>query len=88
MKLKYKFSINQLGDHFVAVPLGDSIVGFNGILKLNESAAFIVERLNSDITYDQLVENVVERFTCEISDAKENVDSIISSLKEASLLTE
>lgn len=88
MKLKYEFSINQMGDNYVAVPLGDSIVEFNGILKLNKEAAYIIEALNSDITYDKLVETVAEHFACEAAEAKENVDSIVSDLKEADLLAE
>ncbi len=88
MKLKYEFSINQMGDDFVAVPLGNGVIDFNGILKLNETAAFIIEKLNSDITFDSLVECVAEHFACEKKDAKDNVDSIVSELKEAKLLVE
>ena len=88
MKLKYEFCINQMGDEFVAVPLGNSVVDFNGILKLNEVAAFIVEQLNSDVEYDALVETVAKRFDSNIQDAKENVDYIVSGLKDANLLAE
>ena len=88
MKLKYEFCINQMGDEFVAVPLGNSVVDFNGILKLNEVAAFIVEQLNSDIEYDALVETVAKRFSSEIQEAKDNVDYIVSGLKDANLLAE
>lgn len=88
MRLKYEFSINQIGDNYVAVPLGSSIVSFNGILKLNQEAAYIIETLNSDITYDKLLETVAEHFACDVEEAKENVDSIVSGLKEADLLAE
>lgn len=88
MKLKYNFLINQIGDDFVAVPVGECVVEFNGILKLNETAAFIIEKLNNEISLEDLVVAVTEKFGCEKDYALENVEHILNGLKESGLLVE
>ena len=88
MKLKYNFLINKLGDNFVAVPVGECVVEFNGIIKLNETAAFIIEKLNNEISLEDLVVAVAEKFACEKDYALENVESILKGLREAQLLVE
>ena len=88
MKLSYNFVINQMGDNFVAVPVENAIIDFNGILKLNEVAAFIVEQLNSEISYECLKKRVIERFNCSNEDAVSNINYVLQGLKDAKLLVE
>ena len=88
MKLKYNFSVNQIGESFVAVPLENGAIEFNGILKLNDSAAFIVEQLRSEISYESLIITVADHFSCDKDEAKENIDSVLENLKGSGLLVE
>lgn len=88
MKLKYTFMINELGDSFVAVPMSDSVESFNGVLKLNEGGAFIIETLNEEVSYDELCTKVAEKFSLTAEETKENVDIILAKLKEENLIEE
>ena len=88
MKLKYNFIVNKVADNYMAVPVGNDVVDFNGILKLNETAAFIIEQLNKEVTYDALISAVEQHFDCENEDAVKSVDNIVNVLKENKLLTE
>ena len=88
MKLKFEFIIEKMGENNIAVPVGNAIVDFNGILKLNETAAFIIEKLNNEISMDDLVFAVSEKFGCDKNAAIENVEYIVNGLKEANLLAE
>lgn len=88
MKLKYQFVVNKIADNFVAVPVGDNVIDFNGALQLNDGAAFIIEQLNQEISYDDIINNLVERFGCDIETAKNNLDPIINELKDNDLLVE
>lgn len=88
MKLKYEFTIEKIGDNNIAVPSGSAIVDFNGILKLNETAAFIIEKLNFEISTEELIFAVSEKFDCDKNMATENVEYIVNILKQANLLVE
>lgn len=88
MKLKCKFIINAMGDNFVAVPISDSLENFNGVLKLNEGGAFIIETLNNEVSYDELCTKVADKFSLAAEETKENVDIILVKLKEENLIEE
>lgn len=88
MKLKYDFIINELGDEFVAVPVGDFVVDFNGILKLNQTAATIVEMLKEDISYEDLCYKLSNKYQVSIEEAERNVDKMLDGLKGANLIVE
>ncbi len=63
MHLKYTFETMEFDDRIVAVPLSDNMDDYRGIIKLNETAAFIFNLLKEDVTEDDLVntlENVYD----------------------------
>ena len=45
MKLKKDFVMRRIANTCVVVPTGDTMVDFNGMLSLNETGAFLWERL-------------------------------------------
>lgn len=48
MKLKYKFTVMDMGDEFAAVPVGEDAAKFHGMLKLNAASADILKQLEDD----------------------------------------
>jgi hypothetical protein len=48
MKLKYDFTIMDMGDEFAAVPVGEDAAKFRGMLKLNAVSADILKLLKED----------------------------------------
>ena len=88
MKLKYQFVINEMADEFIATPIGNVMVDFNGVIKLNSTSAFIVEQLNNDISYDELASKIAKKFGCDLDYAEQNADVIINTLKENDLISE
>lgn len=88
MKLKYNFLINEIAGNFVAVPVGDAMTEFNGMIKLNDTAAFIFEKLQNDISLDELVEVTATKYGCPSEEARENVVAIIEGLKAKNLLVD
>ncbi len=48
MKLRYEFTIMDMGDEFAAVPVGEDAAKFHGMLKMNAVSADILEQLKND----------------------------------------
>ena len=48
MKLKYDFTIMDMGEEFAAVPVGEDAAKFHGMLKLNAVSAEILKALKED----------------------------------------
>ena len=52
MRSKYDLVIMDMGDEWTAVPVGDD--SFHGMLRLNETSAFILEQLREDTTPERV----------------------------------
>lgn len=86
MKLKYTFEMMEIDDQPMAVPVGDGADELHGILKLNKSAAAIIELLKEDITEDQIVEKMLERFDGDEQEIRACVHDYLAELNETGLL--
>ena len=86
MKLKYTFEMMEIDDQQMAVPVGDGAQEMHGILKLNKSAAAILELLKEDTTEEQIVQGMLERFDGTEDEIKACVHDYIAELEVAGLL--
>jgi len=62
MRLRYEFSVMDMGDEIAAVPVGENAGQFHGMLKLNESSAAVLELLREDTTPEAVHRALKERF--------------------------
>jgi hypothetical protein len=87
MKLKYEFITTEIGDHTVAIPVGEAAQLFNGVMHINDSAKEILTLLSEDITYQQIIEKLTQKY---IESTKEEivgfVDGFLEKLKQEDLL--
>ena len=89
MKLKYRFVIREVSGQWVAVAVGQDHGKFNGMVKLNATGAFLMERLaEEDLSRETLLEAMLERYDVTRARAEENLDSFLQVLREGGLLTE
>ena len=63
MKLKYEFTMMDMGGEIAAVPTGDNASEFHGILKINDVAQDILEQLKEDTTPEQVHTYLKEKYT-------------------------
>lgn len=74
MKLKYNFAIQQVTDFWAAVPVGADARKYNGVMSLNETARDMMEFLREDITEEQLVDKMFEKYRDDENDRTEEGD--------------
>ena len=89
MKLKYRFVIRDVAGKPVAVTIGADNAAFNGMVKLNDSAKFIFEKLNTeDVSLEALVSAVMENYSIDEATAKEAVEAFVANLRTNNLIEE
>jgi len=86
LKLKFDIEIMEMDDQSIAVPVGDGAEAFHGVLKVNESAAFILNQLKEETTEEAIVEAILKEYAGEKETVAEYVKNYIGSLREANLL--
>lgn len=86
MHLKYTFETMELDDRSVAVPVGPGANDFHGILKLNETAVFILNLLKNEITEEEIVEAMEKEYNVSRDVLAADVHRYVSDFMEKGLL--
>lgn len=86
MKIKDGFLLRQFGEESIVVAVGEGSEDFNKLITLNSVGAFIFEKLGNDITREELIKSVIDRYDIDKETAERDTDAFIGKLKEAGLL--
>ena len=62
MKLRYKFATQKVGSGVVAVAIEEDALKYSEILRMNSTGAFILEQLQKDISFDDLIEKMLQKY--------------------------
>ncbi len=86
MKLKAGVIVTKMDDQYIAVTAGEAGKAFNGMIKMNGTAAFIVEKLQNETTVDELTAALCAEYEVEEDVALANVEKIIAALEKARII--
>ena len=88
MKLKSDFILHTVGGEHVVMPVGERTQEFHGMIRLNESGAFIWERMTEQGTFtiESLVAALLEHYDVTDSVAAATVEKFIASLTDAGIV--
>lgn len=86
MKLKDSFVTHQFDDTYVIVNTEKS--EFNGIVNGNKTSAFIVECLKEDVTKEQIIEKMLDKYNAPVDVITKDVNKIIDKLKSIGAICE
>ena len=86
MKLKMDFMLRKVAGYYVVVPVGESCVDFNGMVNLNETGAFLFQRLQQETSREKLIQALLEEYEVDEATAGQAVDGFLEKLRQADLL--
>ena len=79
-----EFIIQQVGDKAIAVSANAK--DFSGLIRLNKSGEFVFRLLQNEITLDEIVAVMLEKYDAEESLMRANAESLIAELEAKGLL--
>ena len=82
MKIKEGFILRQIAGEDIVVPIGNNIADFNGVIRLNESAAFLWRELQSEISKEELINSLIKEYEIDENLATNDVEGFLDILKE------
>ena len=85
MKLKDGFLMRQVAGQTVVLPCGDEL-DLNLMITLNETGAFLWERLTEETTEDALVAALLSEYDCDEVTAKQAVAGFVKKLDDHGFL--
>jgi len=85
-KIKEDFVLRKVADSYVVVPVNKLTLDFNGIINLNETGAFLFEKLQNDCEKADLLKAMLDEYEVSEQKASADIDSFIKKLEEADVL--
>lgn len=86
MKIKTDYILRKVGKQYVVVATGRSSKDFHGMIRLNESAAFVFDLLKTDKTEPELIDALIAEYSVDETEARNDISAFLDTLKEAGAL--
>ena len=86
MKIDKEFILREIAGDYIIIPTGKTILDFNGMITVNEVGAFLWEKLQKDVTLNDLIEAVVDEYDVEESQAKADIEEFLATLIKGEIL--
>lgn len=86
MKIKDGYMVREVAGSQIVVPVGERTVDFNGIITLNETAAFLWEKLAASAEKADLLAAMLAEYDVDEATAANDIDLFLQKLKDADLL--
>ena len=86
MRVKNGFILRKVGKQFVVAATGEASKNFNGMIRLNDEAAFAFGQLQGGTTEEELVAALVEKYGGNEEEVRVDVANFLAKLGEADAL--
>lgn len=86
MKLKEGFITYDSGEQQILIPTGGQ--AFAGIVRSNETAAFIIDCTKQETTREELIRKLMDRYQIDEVTASRGVDKVLGQLRQIGALDE
>ena len=88
MKIKDGFILRKVPGMNLVMPTGKNVKTFNGSLILNDTGAFIFDRLQKGASADETAQALTQEYDVALDTASTDVKNTIASLIEAGVAEE
>lgn len=85
MKIKEGFLLRNVAGSNVVVPVGEATLDFNGMMSLNDTGAFLFQKLMKGIDKDQLIEALMVEYDVDKEVAAKDVEEFIVKVEREDL---
>ncbi len=86
MKLRSDFITQNVGSDTLMVAVGAAAKQFHGLVRMNDTAAFVAKCLAEDTTEEAIVDRMQESFDAERSVLERDVHAMIEQLRSIGAL--
>jgi len=88
MKIKEGYILRKVNNDYIVVTVGKAAVDFSGLIKLNETGAFLFDLLKDDQTKNSLLEAVINEYDVDEELALKDIDNFLNVLRKHNILNE
>lgn len=88
MKARSGFILRNLAGEYVLTPAGEQIKTFDGVAVMNGLAAFLWERLEKDVSRQELLAAVLAEYDVDAETCARDLDALLKRMLEMGVIEE
>lgn len=92
MRLQEGYLLKEIAGEYVLFPFGQNVVDYKNILSVNKTGKFIIDKLQKDISYDKLLQCIVNEYEAEgdeeVQILRADMEAFLQMLQVQGLLVE
>ena len=86
MKRKDGFVMRKVGERWVVVAVGEASKKFNGMVRMNDSGAFLYRQLEEEKTREELASAMMQEYDIDEATALKGVDKFLETVADTGIL--
>ena len=88
MKIDKNFVLREIAGEYIIIPTGRTALEFNGLITVNEVGMELWKMLQEDVTFDDLLNGILEEYDVDENAAREDIQEFLDRLVKGGILTE
>ena len=80
MKIDKKFVLREIAGEYIIIPTGKTALDFNGLITVNEVGVSLWKMLQDEVTFDDLVQGILDEYDVEEDVAREDIQEFLDQL--------
>lgn len=88
MKIDKNFVLREIAGEYIIIPTGRTALEFNGLITVNEVGMELWKILQEDVTFDDLLNGILEEYDVDENVAREDIQEFLDRLVKGGILTE
>ena len=86
MRVDKEFVLREIGGDYIIIPTGKTVPGVNGLITVNEVGASLWEMLQNEVTFDELVQGILDEYDVAESVAREDIQEFLNILIDGGIV--
>lgn len=86
MRVEKEFVLREIAGDYIIIPTGKTVLEFNGLVTVNEVGVSLWKMLQEDISFDGLVEGILEEYDVDEAVAREDIREFLDRMIDSGIL--
>ena len=87
MRIDKEFILREIAGDYIIIPAGKTVLDFNGLITVNEVGVSLWNMLQNEVTFEELVQGILDEYDVEESVAREDVQEFLAALIDVGIIT-
>jgi hypothetical protein len=86
MKIEKEYILREIAGDYIIVPVRAAALEFNGMITVNETGAFLWEKLREGTTKEELLHAMLEEYEVSEKEAEADIQEFLQMLQKNKIL--